>query len=115
MNNRIKDIRKYFKLSQTEFGSKIGVTIGVIRNLEQGKTQLESPLFELFCKTFNVNPDWLLTGNGDMFIQNNDSVIDNIKREYSLSDTAAQAITNFLNLSDAEQNALIETLKKIVK
>lgn len=115
MMNRIKEVRKCLNLSQESFGKRLGVSRSVINNLERNITGLKEPLFELFCKTFNVNPDWLLTGNGDMFIQNNDSVIDNIKREYSLSDTAAQAITNFLNLSDAEQNALIETLKKIVK
>ena len=113
--NRIKEVRKHLNLSQESFGKRLGVSRSVINNLERNVTELKEPLFELFCNTFNVNPEWLLKGNGEMFIQNNDSVIDNIKREYSLSDTAAQAITNFLELSFSEQNTLIETLKKIVK
>ena len=114
MNNRIKQIRKSMNLSQTVFGSKIGVGLGVIKNLEQGKTQLTSPLFELFCNTYNVNPDWLLTGEGDMFNPVDDSPLTALKEQYDLSDEAMKIIRNFIKMSPEEQSSCIQSLKKIL-
>ena len=118
MNNRIKQVRKYYGLSQTEFGKKIGVTIGVIRNLESGITSLSSPLLELFISTYNVNPMWLKTGDGDMLLPTlpeSELVIKKLVSEYSLSDPVKETITRFLNLSHKEQDALVDIMKKIIR
>ena len=115
MNERIKLVRKKLKLTQTELGEKIGVKIGVIRNFETNKTTLTSPLFELFCNTFNVNPDWLRTGNGDMFVSDEFSIVDKLQYAYELSDTSAEIIAGFLKLPKSEQDSFMQTLKKIVE
>ena len=114
MFNRIKEIRKHMHLSQTEFGRKIGVTIGVIRNLETGTTTLTQPLFDLLCSTYNVNPEWLRTGNGDMFIKPDNDSLSYIKNEYDLSDDAANFIQNFLELSGQKQDELLNILKELL-
>ena len=115
MNNRIRAIRKSMNLSQTAFGSKIGVGLGVIKNLEQGKTQLTSPLFELFCNIFNVNPNWLITGEGEMFVDSsNNSSLSSLRQEYDLSDDAIKVIQNFIQMTPNEQSSLIQTLKKLL-
>ena len=44
MNERIKQIRKALNLSQDDFGKKLGVTRGVITNIELNKTE-PKPLF----------------------------------------------------------------------
>ena len=67
MNERIKELRKALKLSQTEFGSKFGVGLGVIKNFEYGLTVPSEVQLNLICATFNVNPEWLLDGKGEMF------------------------------------------------
>ena len=69
---RIKKLRKYLELSQEEFGERLSVSRSVIVNIEGNRLkrpdQKES-LYRLICKEFNVNEDWLLNGNGEMFIE----------------------------------------------
>ena len=113
MNERIKLIRKYYKLSQTAFGEQIGVTLGVIRNLETGKTTLTSPLFELFCSIYNVNPEWLKTGNGEMFVPPSESPFDEFANSLNLSDKAIKIIQGFSKLSKSEQDIFIDLAEKI--
>lgn len=65
--DRLKELRKTLKLSQTKFGEGIGVGLGVIRNLEDGITEPSTALVDLMSKVYNVDVVWLETGDGEMF------------------------------------------------
>lgn len=70
MNNRIKEVREHFKLTQTEFGERLGVSRDVIGNIEYNRLKnpkQKEPIIKLICSTFGVNEIWLRTGEGDMF------------------------------------------------
>ena len=114
MKNRIREVRKQVNLSQTVFGAKIGVTLGVIKNFEQGKTTLDSPLLELLCSIYNVNETWLRTGEGEMFntIKTHTDLLPNT---HNLSPRAALIMQNFLELSKSEQDKFVELAEKIFK
>ena len=64
---RVKILRQALGMSQTDFGAKIGVTRGVINNLDRGLTELQDPLLSLVCSVFNARREWLETGEGEMF------------------------------------------------
>ena len=64
---RVKILRQALGMSQTDFGAKIGVTRGVINNLDRGLTDLRDPLLSLICSVFNARREWLETGEGEMF------------------------------------------------
>lgn len=70
MNERIKQIRKALGLSQDEFAASLGYTRGKITNIESGKTvpTADDPFINLMCRIHNVNPVFVETGKGDMFI-----------------------------------------------
>lgn len=65
--DRLKELRKTLKLSQTKFGEGIGVGLGVIRNLEDGITAPSTALVDLISKVYNADVIWLETGEGEMF------------------------------------------------
>ena len=69
VNERIYSIRKRLGLSQTAFGQALGVGIGVIKNIEYKITEPKQDFLSLICKVYDVDPDWLETGEGDPFIQ----------------------------------------------
>lgn len=69
MNERLKIIRKEKKLTLEEFGKKIGVTKTAISRLERGERSITDQMFKSICREFNVNEDWLRTGEGDMFVE----------------------------------------------
>jgi transcriptional regulator with XRE-family HTH domain len=68
---RISLIRKSLKLSRREFGEKLGVSESVIVNIEMNRLsrpEQKKPLYNLICSKYKVDPYWLETGKGDMFL-----------------------------------------------
>lgn len=67
MKDRIKQLRKYFKLNQTAFGEKIGVNQSTITGYETGAREPLNNTILSICREFNVNEEWLRSGTGEMF------------------------------------------------
>ena len=67
MNNRIKQIRKNAGLTQIEYGKRLGVAGNTITGYEKGIREPSNAIITSICREFNVNEDWLRTGNGDMY------------------------------------------------
>ena len=69
INARILELRKTLKMSQTDFGKGVGVNRGVINNIDLNIVNAETKplLLQQICKTYNVNSNWLETGEGEMF------------------------------------------------
>lgn len=68
-SNLIRALRNELGLSQTEFGARLGVSRDVINNIENDRVPLKPALAKLICSQFNVDPDWLETGEGEMFLE----------------------------------------------
>lgn len=69
INERIKLLRKTLKLSQTDFGKNLGVSRDVINNIDRSTVEPKPLLLEHICSVYNVNPDWLMHGTGEMFLE----------------------------------------------
>lgn len=66
MKNRIKQIRKEKGLTQVEFGEKIGVKGNTVTNYETGLRKPTDAVILSICREFNINEEWLRTGEGEM-------------------------------------------------
>lgn len=69
MKDRIKKIRKELDLTQQKFADKLGVQRNTIAMYEMGRTLPSDAIMRSICREFNVNEDWLRTGEGEMFIK----------------------------------------------
>lgn len=67
LDDRIKAVREALKLSQREFGERLGVSRDVISNIEYGRVQPKELLLRHICELYKVNEHWLNTGEGEMF------------------------------------------------
>lgn len=71
--DRIKELRKeLLKLTQAEFGERLGVSRSVINNIERNvlaRPDQKLSLYKLICSEFNVREEWLLNGTGEVFMQ----------------------------------------------
>lgn len=74
INLRIEELRNAEKLSRGNFGKKIGKSIDAVYNIERGRAAIKPDLIDLICKTFYVNKDWLLNGEGDMYYISKESL-----------------------------------------
>lgn len=66
MNNRIKMIRKDVEETLAVFGKKIGVSPAAISQIEKGKNGVSEQTIKTICYLYNVNENWLRTGEGSM-------------------------------------------------
>lgn len=69
MNQRIKQLRLSLGLTQQEFADKLRIKRGAIANYELGRNEPIDAVVTLICKTFDVNEQWLRTGEGKMLIE----------------------------------------------
>ena len=68
-NERVKEVRKALRLTQEKFGERIGVKKNTISQIESGINGITDQLRLAVCREFNVNEDWLRTGEGSMFVE----------------------------------------------
>jgi len=66
---RLKFIRASLRLSQNELAKTLGVSEITVRRWELGKTELPQMVAYALKALYNVNPDWLLTGEGEPFLK----------------------------------------------
>ena len=96
MNDRIKAIRAALKLTQAEFGKRLGLSQNYIWMIERGdRTPSDRTLMGL-CREFSVNEVWLREGVGPMFVERSrrDDLFDYARRILGgdLSDTEAAVL-----------------------
>ena len=65
-NNRIRQIRRHFDLTQQEFADRIGVKRNTIASYETGRNLPIDSVISLICREFGVSEIWLRTGEGEM-------------------------------------------------
>lgn len=65
---RVKELRKTLGLTMEKFGNRLGVTKVAISNIERGNRKLTEQMLRSICREFDVNEDWLRTGEGEMFL-----------------------------------------------
>ena len=67
INDRIKAVRKAEKLTQTEFGTRIGVTKNAVVNMEiPGRSKISDNYVLSICREFGIREEWLRAGDGSM-------------------------------------------------
>lgn len=69
MNERLKKLRKTLDLTQQEFADRIGSKRNTIAKYETDTNVPSAAVISLICREFNVNENWLRTGEGDMFME----------------------------------------------
>lgn len=69
VNEKIREIISYYKLSDRQFSIKIGVTQSVIGSMFQKNTEPSSKVIRLTLNAFtDISADWLLRNKGPMLI-----------------------------------------------
>lgn len=113
MKDRIREVREHSGLSMEKFGARIGIGKASISLLESGKNNPSAQTISLICREFNVNEHWLRTGEGEMFEQTRESVLDRLTVEYDLDREQRAVIEGFLDLTPAERDVVLKYLRNV--
>ena len=71
MHERIKQVRKAIGehgKTQESFANYLGISKQNLSSYEIGRRTPSDAVIRLICDKFNVNEDWLRTGEGEMFV-----------------------------------------------
>lgn len=68
LQDNLKKIRTSLGYSQQEMADKLDININTYRGYEYNKREMPYEILLILIITFNVNINWLLSGNGSMFI-----------------------------------------------
>lgn len=69
MNERLRKLRKTLDMTQQEFAEKLGIKRSTMATYESGRNEPIDAVISLICREFDVNEEWLRTGEGEMFIE----------------------------------------------
>lgn len=67
MNIRIAEVRKAVNLTQEKFAAQLGLSRNFLWMIEKGDRIPSDRTIADICREFNVNENWLRTGEGEMF------------------------------------------------
>lgn len=114
IGKRVKELRQTLKLSQPAFGQKLGVGRDVIANIELERVPVRELTLKMICKTFNVNPLWLEAGEGEMFLEMPQVILDELTEQYDLSPTERSIVENYLKMPPEDRRRVHQLLKSLL-
>lgn len=103
MKERLKQLRKTLGITQQEFADKIGIKRNSYANYETGRNTPIDAIILSICREFNVNEQWLRTGEGEPF------------RERPLSEEVGYYVEDLLDYEghgNPFYDAIIEMMKE---
>jgi len=136
LGNRFLLFRKVIRKTKPQLASEMGVEIEKLAFIENGKENFDMSNLHYLASQYGLNLNWLLSGEGSMFIEQVTDLIDakvnpGIKQDISLSDLKhilglppgeEQEINNEekqelfgLLQVPAIKNAVLETLDSLMK
>jgi transcriptional regulator with XRE-family HTH domain len=102
MRDRLKEVRKTKQLNQKAFATELGIAQNTYSLIETGKIAMSERNIKMICLTFGVSEQWLRTGEGEMFVDND------TQYEIELLDV-------FRQLSDASRKLVVDHAKSVVE
>lgn len=109
---RVREIRKSLDLSLEKFGEKLGVGKMAISNIENGNRNLTERMAKSICREYNVNYDFLVDGEGEMFSDLPDTILDELCMQYDLDAYDKKLLEIYLELPKSARDAIKEIIKK---
>lgn len=70
IGERFKLIRNKSNIEPVEFSKKLGISYQSLNHYENNYRNISDEVKSILYKDYNINLNWLLTGEGTMFIDN---------------------------------------------
>lgn len=112
---RVKEIRKELDLTLEKFGEKLGVTKVAISNIEKGNRNLTDQMAKSICREYNANYDYLMYGEGEMFDDLPQTIVDELCVQYDLNDFDKALVEMYVSLPAGSRERIKEYMKQLVK
>lgn len=109
---RVREIRKALNLTLEKFGGKLGVGKGAISAIETGARNLTEQMAVSICREYNVNYDYLMNGEGEMFDTLPQTILEELCKQYDLDDLDRKLIDLYLTLDPDVRQAIKKHIRE---
>lgn len=113
INERLKLLRKELRLTQIEFGEKIGLKKSAASQVEKDGYSINPRLLQLICSTFNISEKWLTEGKGDMYTSDEEAILDKLAGMYDLSESQMIFAKQWLQLPATAKDAVVDYIVSV--
>lgn len=114
INDRVKFVRNKLGLTQTIFGEKLAATQTYLSQIEKGDKPVTEKILKIICLEFNVSEHWLRTGEGEMIIENDNTILSEISKQYNLTNADKVFFKTFLKCSPEQRAVLKQVAFKLL-
>lgn len=116
VNERVREVRKNFNLTMEKFGEHIGLKKAAVSVIESGKCSVTDANIKSICREFNVNEQWLRTGEGEPYIQlQTDDIIAKTTALLGKRDPLFESIVEtYSKLDDADKETAMRIISDLV-
>ena len=108
IGERIRKLRKTLDLTQQKFGERIGIKGNTVAQYELGRNEPVDAVFSLICREFDVQEEWLRTGEGEMFKAKPSDILDQLAYKYKLFNFDYVMIEKFLAMPPDLRRAIYD-------
>lgn len=112
---RVNQIRKTLDLTLEKFGEKLGVQKSSISKIEKDRVALSDQMAKSICREYNVNYDYLMYGEGEMFDDLPQTIVDELCAQYDLNDFDKALVEMYVSLPTGSRERIKEYMKQLVK
>lgn len=112
---RVNQIRKTLDLTLEKFGEKLGVQKSSISKIEKDRVALSDQMAKSICREYNVNYDYLVYGEGEMFDDLPQTIVDELCAQYDLNDFDKALVEMYVSLPAGNRERIKEYMKQLVK
>lgn len=112
---RVLEIRKSLNLTMDKFGEKLGVQKSAISKIEKDKVNLSDQMTKSICREYNVNYDYLVNGEGEMFDDLPQTVLDELCMQYDCDDFDRVLIEEYLKLNTNDKQIIKSFIENVCK
>lgn len=109
---RVKEIRTSLSLTLEKFGEKLGVGKTAISKIEKNERSLTDQMTRSICREYNVNYDYLIYGEGDMFDSLPQTILDELCVQYDLDDLDRTLIKMYTEMPTQVRDYLKQEIRK---
>ncbi len=108
INERIKSLRKELKLTQAEFGERIGLKKTAASRIEQEGEPINPRVTQLICTNFHVSEKWLVHGTEPKYVASEDMILQQLAKEFTLTPAHEVLVRQLLKMPPEVVDAIAD-------
>ncbi len=111
INSRIKSVRKEHNLTQSDFGERIGLKKTGASRIEQDGESVNPRVVQLICSNFHVSEEWLVNGTGEPYVEDADSILTQLTKEFRLSPSTEALVKMLCEMPQDTQDSIVKYIE----